>query len=89
VRDTGGHIRAAVSVVGRQQDLLSRERTMRTALAPATAAALEESSDADTDRTDRWRASSVALPPMTACAHPGRAHSKQRAPEQRSPKGSP
>ncbi|MFM9594891.1 IclR family transcriptional regulator C-terminal domain-containing protein [Streptomyces scabiei] len=50
VRDTDGHIRAAVSVVGRQQDLLSRERTLHAALTTA-AAALAESIDGDT--TDR------------------------------------
>ncbi len=35
VRDAGGHIRAAVSVVGRQQDLLPRERAIHAELTAA------------------------------------------------------
>ncbi|KND41805.1 IclR family transcriptional regulator domain-containing protein [Streptomyces stelliscabiei] len=50
VRDAGGHIRAAVSVVGRQQDLLSRERTLRTAL---TTAATALAPSIDDDATNR------------------------------------
>ncbi|MEH0639376.1 IclR family transcriptional regulator C-terminal domain-containing protein [Streptomyces bottropensis] len=50
VRDAGGHIRAAVSVVGRQQDLLSRERTLRTALTMAAAALAPSIEDDATNR---------------------------------------
>ncbi|MFJ8108927.1 IclR family transcriptional regulator C-terminal domain-containing protein [Streptomyces sp. NPDC096132] len=46
VRDTAGRIRAAVSVVGRQQDLTVHERTIHTDLT-AAAAALAEYLDGD------------------------------------------
>jgi DNA-binding IclR family transcriptional regulator len=50
VRDTAGHIRAAVSVVGRQQDLMAHERTIRTNLTAAAAALAEHLDGDDTPR---------------------------------------
>jgi hypothetical protein len=49
-RSPGGHIPAAVSVVGRQQELLSRERTLHTALSTAASAPAESIADDATDR---------------------------------------
>ncbi|MFJ1806778.1 MULTISPECIES: IclR family transcriptional regulator C-terminal domain-containing protein [unclassified Streptomyces] len=46
VRDNDAHIRAAVSVVGRRQDLLPQERTIRTSLT-AAAEALADCVDGD------------------------------------------
>ncbi|AVV44554.1 transcriptional regulator [Streptomyces sp. P3] len=48
VRDGNAHIRAVVSVVGRQQDLLPRERTIRTDLTAVAAALAECVTGADT-----------------------------------------
>ena len=50
VRDTAGHIRAAVSVVGRQQDLTAHERTIRTNLTAAATALAEHLDGYDTPR---------------------------------------
>ncbi|MFJ9740137.1 IclR family transcriptional regulator [Streptomyces sp. NPDC101166] len=50
VRDAAGHIRAAVSVVGRQQDLTADERTIHTDLKAAATALAEHLDGDDTPR---------------------------------------